>query len=146
MSFSLYPKRQPIQIRCFERRDWMNERGNVGPMGLPPASDAPTQGCSCQADLYSGTFVMAPDYARVKTVALTRDVAVTYAPLDIAVAYAGQTPVPKPFLMIVGVPPGSRRNRLGRGPKRGDRISLGGGSILIACRRLQPIWFDSTLP
>jgi hypothetical protein len=52
-------------------------------------------------DLYSGTFVMAPDYPHVKTVALTRDVAVTYAPLDITVAYAGQTPVPKPFLMIV---------------------------------------------
>jgi len=52
-------------------------------------------------DLSSGTFVMAPDYARVKTVGLTGDVAVTYAPLDITVAYAGQTPVPKPFLMIV---------------------------------------------
>jgi hypothetical protein len=53
------------------------------------------------ADLYSGTFVMAPDYARVKTVGLTADVAVTYAPLNISVAYAGQTPTPKPFLMIV---------------------------------------------
>jgi hypothetical protein len=53
------------------------------------------------ADLYSGTFVMAPDYAEVKTVGLSRDVAVTYAPLNISVAYAGQTPVPKPFLMIV---------------------------------------------
>lgn len=53
------------------------------------------------ADLYSGTFVMAPDYARVKTVGLSHDVAVTYAPLNITVAYAGQTPVPKPFLMIV---------------------------------------------
>jgi hypothetical protein len=53
------------------------------------------------ADLYSGTFVMAPDYARLKTVGLSHDVAVTYAPLNITVAYAGQTPVPKPFLMIV---------------------------------------------
>jgi len=53
------------------------------------------------ADLYAGTFVMAPDYARVKTVGLTADVAETYAPLNISVAYAGQTPVPKPFLMIV---------------------------------------------
>jgi hypothetical protein len=53
-------------------------------------------------DLYQGgPFVMAPDYARVKTVGLTADVAETYAPLDITVAYAGQTPVPKPFLMIV---------------------------------------------
>lgn len=52
-------------------------------------------------DLYQGTFVMAPDYARVKTVGLTADVAETYAPLGITVAYAGQAPVPKPFLMIV---------------------------------------------
>jgi hypothetical protein len=52
-------------------------------------------------DLYQGTFVMTPDYARVKTVGLTADVAETYAPLNIAVAYAGQTPVPRPFLMIV---------------------------------------------
>jgi hypothetical protein len=52
-------------------------------------------------DLYQGTFVMAPDYARVKTVGLTSEVAETYAPLDITVAYAGQTPLPKPFLMIV---------------------------------------------
>jgi hypothetical protein len=53
------------------------------------------------ADLYSGIFVMDPDYARVKTVGLSADVAETYAPLRISVAYAGQTPVPKPFLMIV---------------------------------------------
>jgi hypothetical protein len=53
------------------------------------------------SDLYSGTFVMEPDFSRVKTVGLTSDVAQTYAPLNITVAYAGQTPVPKPFLMIV---------------------------------------------
>jgi hypothetical protein len=52
-------------------------------------------------DLYQGAFVMAPDYSRVKTVGLTSDVAETYAPLNISVAYAGQTPAPKPFLMIV---------------------------------------------
>jgi len=52
-------------------------------------------------DLYSGTFVMAPDYSQVKTVGLTAGVAETYAPLMITVAYAGQTPLPKPFLMIV---------------------------------------------
>jgi hypothetical protein len=52
-------------------------------------------------DLYQGTFVMAPDYRRVKTVGLAPDVAETYAPLAITVGYAGQTPVPKPFLMIV---------------------------------------------
>jgi hypothetical protein len=53
------------------------------------------------ADLYKGTFIMAPDYDRVKTVGLSADVALTYAPLNISVAYAGQTPTPKPFLMIV---------------------------------------------
>jgi hypothetical protein len=53
------------------------------------------------SDLYHGVFVMAPDYARVKTVGLTSETAETYAPLNISVAYAGQTPVPKPFLMIV---------------------------------------------
>ncbi len=52
-------------------------------------------------DLYQGAFVMAPDYSQVKTVGLTAGVAETYAPLKISVAYAGQTPVPKPFLMIV---------------------------------------------
>jgi hypothetical protein len=52
-------------------------------------------------DLYQGVFVMEPDYSRVKTVSLTKDVAETYAPLSISVGYAGQTPVPKPFLMIV---------------------------------------------
>jgi hypothetical protein len=52
-------------------------------------------------DLYQSAFVMAPNYGRVKTVGLTADVAETYAPLDITVAYGGQTPVPKPFLMIV---------------------------------------------
>jgi hypothetical protein len=53
------------------------------------------------SDLYAGTFEMKPDFSRVKTVGLTADVAQTYAPLDISVAYAGQTPIPKPFLMIV---------------------------------------------
>jgi hypothetical protein len=53
------------------------------------------------SDLYSGIFVMDPDFSRVKTVGLTSDVAQTYAPLNITVGYAGQTPVPKPFLMIV---------------------------------------------
>ena len=51
--------------------------------------------------VYQGPFVMAPDYSRVKTVGLTADVAETYAPLNITVAYAGQVPVPKPFLMIL---------------------------------------------
>jgi len=52
-------------------------------------------------DISAGPFRIEPDYARVKTVGLTHDVAETYAPVHITVAYAGQTPVPKPFLMIV---------------------------------------------
>jgi hypothetical protein len=50
---------------------------------------------------HSGTFVMAPDYSREKIVQLSPDVTETYVPLQISVAYAGQTGTPKPFLMIV---------------------------------------------
>jgi hypothetical protein len=52
-------------------------------------------------ELYQGTFVMAPDYSREKVVMLSADVAETYVPLNISVAYAGQSGTPKPFLMIV---------------------------------------------
>jgi hypothetical protein len=53
-------------------------------------------------DLYkAGSFRIDPDYAREKVVGLSHDVAQTYAPVTITVAYAGQTPVPKPFLMII---------------------------------------------
>ena len=37
----------------------------------------------------------------MKVVGLTPDVAETYAPVQITVAYAGQSPVPKPFLVIL---------------------------------------------
>jgi hypothetical protein len=53
-------------------------------------------------DLYkAGSFNIDPDYGNEKVVGLTADVAETYAPVKITVAYAGQTPVPKPFLMIL---------------------------------------------
>jgi len=52
-------------------------------------------------DIYRGPFRIDPDYAGEKVVGLTADVAETYAPVRITVAYAGQTPVPKPFLMIL---------------------------------------------
>jgi hypothetical protein len=53
-------------------------------------------------ELYdAGPFRIDPDYDAVKVVGLTRDVAETYAPVNITVSYAGQTPVPKPFLMIL---------------------------------------------
>src|SRR5215475_9289096 len=53
-------------------------------------------------DLYeAGPFRIEPDYDKEKIVALSRDVAETYAPVSITVAYAGQDPAPKPFLMIL---------------------------------------------
>ena len=53
-------------------------------------------------DLYkAGPFHIAPDYDKEKVVALGCDVAETYVPVSITVAYAGQDPVPKPFLMIL---------------------------------------------
>src|SRR5262249_39685606 len=54
------------------------------------------------AELYNaGCFRIDPDYDRQRVVGLTRDIAETYVPVKITVAYAGQTPVPKPFLMIL---------------------------------------------
>jgi hypothetical protein len=52
-------------------------------------------------ELFQGTFIMEPDYGREKVVQLSRDVMETYVPLNISVAYAGQSGTPKPFLMIV---------------------------------------------
>jgi hypothetical protein len=53
-------------------------------------------------DLYkAGPFRIDPDYGKERVAGLSRDVAETYAPVMITVAYAGQTPVPKPFLMIL---------------------------------------------
>jgi hypothetical protein len=53
-------------------------------------------------ELYNaGSFHIDHDYERVKVVGIAPDVAETYAPVKITVAYAGQTPVPKPFLMIL---------------------------------------------
>ena len=53
-------------------------------------------------DLYkAGPFRIEPDYDKEKVVALSHDVAETYVPVSITVAYAGQDPVPKPFLMIL---------------------------------------------
>jgi hypothetical protein len=52
-------------------------------------------------DLYKGPFRIVPDYSKEKVVGLTRDVAETYTPVKISVVYAGQNPVPKPFLMIL---------------------------------------------
>jgi hypothetical protein len=49
----------------------------------------------------SGPVVLAPDLAKLKVVGLTRDLAESYAPMNITVSYAGQDGTPKPFLMII---------------------------------------------
>jgi hypothetical protein len=49
----------------------------------------------------SGPVVLAPDYAKLKIVGLTRDVAESYVPMNITVSYAGQDGTAKPFLMII---------------------------------------------
>jgi len=49
----------------------------------------------------AGSFRIDPDFAKERVVGLTADVAQTYVPVMITVAFAGQTPVPKPFLMIL---------------------------------------------
>ena len=53
-------------------------------------------------ELYrAGPFRIDPAYDKEKVVPLSRDVAETYVPVSITVAYAGQSATPKPFLMIL---------------------------------------------
>jgi hypothetical protein len=49
----------------------------------------------------SGPVVLVPDLSKLKVVALTDDVAESYAPVNITVSYGGQDGTPKPFLMII---------------------------------------------
>jgi hypothetical protein len=49
----------------------------------------------------SGPVVLAPDFAKLRVIGLTREVAESYAPVNITVSYAGQDGTPKPFLMII---------------------------------------------
>jgi hypothetical protein len=49
----------------------------------------------------SGPVVLQPDYAKLKIVGLTKQVAESYVPLEITVSYAGQDGIPRPFLLIV---------------------------------------------
>jgi hypothetical protein len=44
---------------------------------------------------------MEADYTKARAVALSGDVAETYVPVQITVGYAGQQPVPKPFLILM---------------------------------------------
>jgi hypothetical protein len=48
----------------------------------------------------SGPVVLEPDYAKLRVVGLTRDVAESYVPMNITVSYAGQDGTARPFLMI----------------------------------------------
>lgn len=52
-------------------------------------------------DMYQGTFRIDPIYEEERVVFLKPDVAETYAPVKITVAYAGQNPVPRPFIMVL---------------------------------------------
>jgi hypothetical protein len=52
-------------------------------------------------DLFAGTFRIEPDYSKEKIAFLAPEVAETYVPVNISVAYAGQSGMPKPFLMII---------------------------------------------
>ena len=52
-------------------------------------------------DMYQTPFRIDPDYNEEKVVFITPEVAETYAPVRITVAYGGQNPVPKPFVMVL---------------------------------------------
>jgi ketosteroid isomerase-like protein len=52
-------------------------------------------------DMYQGTFRIDPIYEEEKVVFLTPELAETYAPVKITVAYGGQNPAPKPFIMVL---------------------------------------------
>ena len=50
-------------------------------------------------DMYQQPFRIDPNYEEEKVVFITPNIAETYAPVMITVAYAGQNPVPRPFVM-----------------------------------------------
>lgn len=52
-------------------------------------------------DMYQTPFRIDPDYDEEKVVFISPEVAETYAPVRITVAYGGQNPVPKPFVMVL---------------------------------------------
>ena len=52
-------------------------------------------------ELFAGTFRIDPDYSKERIALLAPTVAETYVPVDISVAYAGQSGTPNPFLMII---------------------------------------------
>jgi hypothetical protein len=52
-------------------------------------------------DMYQQPFRIDPLYREEKVVFISPDIAETYAPVQITVAYGGQNPVPKPFVMVL---------------------------------------------
>lgn len=52
-------------------------------------------------DMYQQSFRIDPAYDQEKVVLITPAIAETYAPVRITVAYGGQNPVPKPFVMVL---------------------------------------------
>jgi ketosteroid isomerase-like protein len=52
-------------------------------------------------DMYQQTFRIDPLYEEEKVVFITPGIAETYAPVHITVAYEGQNPIPKPFVMVL---------------------------------------------
>ena len=52
-------------------------------------------------DMYQQPFRIDPIYEEERVVFLTPEIAETYAPVRISVAYGGQNPVPKPFVMVL---------------------------------------------
>lgn len=52
-------------------------------------------------DMYQQPFRIDPLYQEEKVVFITPNIAETYVPVQITVAYGGQNPVPKPFVMVL---------------------------------------------
>jgi ketosteroid isomerase-like protein len=52
-------------------------------------------------DMYQTPFRIDPIYSEERVVFITGDIAETYAPVKITVAYGGQNPVPRPFIMVL---------------------------------------------
>jgi len=52
-------------------------------------------------DMYQQPFRIDPLYDEERVVFITPDLAETYAPVRITVAYGGQDPVPRPFVMVL---------------------------------------------
>jgi hypothetical protein len=52
-------------------------------------------------DMYRQPFRIDPIYEEEEVVFITPEIAETYVPVRIAVAHAGQNPVPKPFVMVL---------------------------------------------